>query len=214
MARKPGDPLVSAAAAPVDVSLTSKSIKSVPTSEKTPDTTHNGFSYARSLTADDIAYISTAPAMDLRERYAAEANSHRNRKADAKRSGKPFSPAISEFRDFLLLIGPMPAPGMTLDRIDNDGGYWCGRCDDCKSNEWPPNLRTATRKEQQRNRRNNVWVEYEGERRLLIELCEALGLDYKPTYKRIYELGWPVAEAVETPIGVRRKLHESPFSDN
>jgi hypothetical protein len=120
IAQTPGEPLVPAIVDPIDVSPTSKSIKSVPASEKTPDNTHDGFSYAKTLTVDDIAYIKAARGMDLRKRYVAEANSHRNMKQRAKEHGKIVSPAISEFRDFLLLIGPMPQPGMTLDRIDNN----------------------------------------------------------------------------------------------
>lgn len=51
------------------------------------------------------------------------------------------------FENFLADMGPRPE-GLTLDRKDNDKGYWCPKC-------FPPdgNCRWATRSEQNRNRR-------------------------------------------------------------
>lgn len=195
-AQKPGELLVSAPDAPVDVSLTSKSIKSVPTSEKTPDATHNGFSYARSLTADDIAYILTAPAMDLRERYVAEANSHRNRKAEAKKKGKPFSPAISDFRDFLLLIGPMPQPGMTLDRIDNDDPEYA-----------PGKVRWATKKVQNNNKSDTrVYTLSNGMKFTASQLADHFGLSTDAIRKR-GDRGWTHDEII---LGKRKSTEPEP----
>jgi hypothetical protein len=41
----------------------------------------------------------------------------------------------------------------SLDRKDNDGGYWCGRCAECTSKGWPFNVQWSTRSEQLLNQR-------------------------------------------------------------
>jgi hypothetical protein len=59
--------------------------------------------------------------------------------------GITVCPAWRDFavfaREIEAEIGPKPHPGLTLDRIDNDGNYE------------PGNVRWATRKEQQANKR-------------------------------------------------------------
>jgi hypothetical protein len=49
-------------------------------------------------------------------------------------------------------LGEKPR-GLTIDRVDNDGHYSCGRCEECQREGWPFNLRWATRSEQQKNQR-------------------------------------------------------------
>lgn len=59
----------------------------------------------------------------------------------------------SGFEAFAVDVGQCPA-GLTIDRIDNDGGYWCGKCEDCLSRGVTGmNCRWATRKEQSANQR-------------------------------------------------------------
>lgn len=48
------------------------------------------------------------------------------------------------FKNFLADVGEKPLPELTLDRINNDGNYE------------PSNIRWATRKEQQLNRKRSV----------------------------------------------------------
>lgn len=48
---------------------------------------------------------------------------------------------IESFEVFLADVGERPSPELSLDRIDNDRGYW------------PGNVRWATGSEQNRNRR-------------------------------------------------------------
>jgi hypothetical protein len=77
-----------------------------------------------------------------------------------------------DFLAFLAHAGKRPSPEHSIDRIDNDGDYR------------PGNVRWATRKEQCRNKGNNTWINYKGERRLVIDVCEELGLSYQAIMKR------------------------------
>ena len=68
---------------------------------------------------------------------------------------------------------------LTLDRIDVNGNYE------------PSNCRWITVKEQGRNKRNNIYITYEGETRCLSEWCELKGLPYDRTQRRYY-IGYPI----------------------
>lgn len=73
-----------------------------------------------------------------------------------RRCNTPWAPNFSDYggrgisickewndslEDFAEYVGPKPAEGMTIDRIDNDGNYESG------------NVKWSTQSEQQRNRR-------------------------------------------------------------
>jgi hypothetical protein len=57
------------------------------------------------------------------------------------------------FLNFVADMGER-SPGMTLDRIDVDGGYWCGRCAECVRYGRPSNCQWATAQQQARNKRS------------------------------------------------------------
>ena len=56
--------------------------------------------------------------MELRDKYPAEANCHRNMLRRAK-AGRTVHPQFYKFRDFLRAMGPRPCAQATVDRINN-----------------------------------------------------------------------------------------------
>lgn len=54
--------------------------------------------------------------------------------------------------NFIDDMGQRPV-GTTIDRIDNNDGYHCGHCEDCRAHGWVANCRWATWYEQSKNRR-------------------------------------------------------------
>lgn len=60
----------------------------------------------------------------------------------------------SDFLNFLNALGERPT-GKTLDRIDCNGSYTCGSCDQCVANGWGMNCKWSTQKQQMNNRRNS-----------------------------------------------------------
>lgn len=54
--------------------------------------------------------------------------------------------------NFAADMGPRPV-GYSAERLDNDGGYWCGRCPDCVANGRPANVEWRTWEDQANNRR-------------------------------------------------------------
>jgi hypothetical protein len=87
------------------------------------------------------------------------------------------------------LLGDKP-DGTSMDRIDNDGGYWCGECSDCLFNGYKKNIRWATFREQNINRRVAVMITIGGEKRHVSEWAKISGLEPHVIKWRM-KAGWP-----------------------
>lgn len=89
---------------------------------------------------------------------------------------------------FLESVGERPNEKLSIDRIDNNGNYSCGMCDECRENGWLLNCCWATRIEQNRNKRSphNHVITVHGVTACLSELCERFGVPYKRTKSRLY----------------------------
>lgn len=92
---------------------------------------------------------------------------------------------LNSFEAFLADMGPRP-DGMTIDRIDNEKGYYKENC------------RWATKKQQSRNVRTNTWVEIGGIRMTAKEAAEYAVVDYPTLVWRISK-GWDIDRALNTP---------------
>jgi hypothetical protein len=102
------------------------------------------------------------------------------------------------YKEFLADMSPRPN-GAELDRIDNDRGYDCGRCPDCRSRLAPVNVRWATRVTNQRNKRTSRMIECGGRTMTMANWAEEKGMDYSVLQTRLDVLGWDVALALEMP---------------
>lgn len=114
---------------------------------------------------------------------------------------------VGSFVDFYRDLGRRPR-GRSLDRINNNGNYSCGHCEECLANGWPMNVRWATSLAQARNKRNNRIIEFRGMKLCLADMAEKCGIGYFTARSRLNH-GWSVERTFNTPLlRVRnKKLH-------
>lgn len=102
-----------------------------------------------------------------------------------------MDPQWATFEQFYSDMGPIPGPRYSIDRINNDDGYF------------PWNCKWSTRREQDENRSDTHWVEVDGVRMCLTRAAEQYGLDPTVVSQRIRR-GWNDKRALETPLKVYR----------
>lgn len=81
----------------------------------------------------------------------------------------------------------VPEPKMTLERIDNNKGYS------------PENCRWATMQEQQRNRRDTVWLTFNGKTKCLADWAQTLSVSPQAIGYRLRS-GYSFEEALSKPF--------------
>lgn len=87
-----------------------------------------------------------------------------------------------KFENFYTDMGKRPK-GKTLDRINNDKGYYKENC------------RWATRKEQSNNKRNNHFITFEGKTQTMKQWAEESNINYNTFFGRI-KRGWNFKKAL------------------
>lgn len=91
-----------------------------------------------------------------------------------------------KFENFLADMGEAPK-GLSIERTNNDLGY-------CKENcIW------ATRKQQNRNKRSNLLIEFNGKTQCVSAWAEELGIHRNTLFTRLNR-GWSIEKAFMTPV--------------
>ena len=108
----------------------------------------------------------------------------------------------ASFPAFLEHVGKRPSPLYSIERLKNELGYE------------PGNVKWATDKEQARNTRRNRWIVFQGQRKLIDDWINELGLGKTTFYRAAKRL--PDDEALAYAISVRgsagRVRHPKPTS--
>lgn len=90
------------------------------------------------------------------------------------------------FIHFLEDMGEKPK-GLSIDRIENDLGYFKENC------------RWATQKEQSRNQSSNHLITFNGKTQCITDWAEETGINKRTFYTRV-RLGWSIEKIFNTPV--------------
>lgn len=82
---------------------------------------------------------------------------------------------------------------LTIDRIDNDKGYY------------PENCRWVKNSKQSANRKSNHYITYNGQTKTISEWAKILNIERAALSRRINQLGWSIEKALTTPPRKREK---------
>lgn len=99
--------------------------------------------------------------------------------------GIKYDPKWESFTEFWKDMGESYNEELTLERVDNNGGYNKDNC------------RWATVKEQSNNRRNNRFIEIDGVTKTLSQWSDDAGIRYGTLVQRINVYKWPIKKALE-----------------
>ncbi len=96
-----------------------------------------------------------------------------------------------KFENFAEDMLPTYKEGLSIDRTDNNSGYFSENC------KW------ITHKENSRNTRMCKYIKYKGVQYCYSALEEKMGLTKGVIHHRL-RLGWTIEKAAETPVGKKR----------
>lgn len=133
---------------------------------------------APSSVPQHIRDIETLKLSELKQAYQKEHTSWRSRKTYALKVGIAFHPPWNDFRNYLRELGPIPADGYTLDKINPKKGYV------------PENVRWASKETQTHNRHNTIWLTNDGKRLPLGVWAKKTGQP-ESTLRNRRNRGWP-----------------------
>lgn len=124
--------------------------------------------------------------------YEAHTRCTNNKRPEWKNyGGRGIQFKLGTFKEFAAAMLDTWFKGAWLDRTDNNGHYEYG------------NIKWTTPKEQGKNRRDNVWYEYDGKTLIMADWARELGIGARALQLEVRK--WGVAEAIER-IKKRRGL--------
>ncbi len=99
-----------------------------------------------------------------------------------------------KFENFLTDMCNRPGKGYSIDRINNNKGYYKENC------------RWISRKENSRNSRKNKLFTYNGKTQCISAWAEEYHIGPKTLWYRLYGLNWPIEKALTFPLRGRPKM--------
>lgn len=99
-----------------------------------------------------------------------------------------------KFENFFEDMGPRPTPEHSIDRIENDKGYYKENC------------RWATDLEQGNNKTNNIFIEYNGEKLSMAQWGVKTGFKEHVISWRLKK-GWSPERIINTPVRFKKPNH-------
>lgn len=103
-----------------------------------------------------------------------------------------------DFLVFLKSLGRRPSKAHSLERINNDLGYFEG------------NVKWGTKDEQSNNRRTNRVIEFEGEHKTIAQWAAQVGLSRAVIHYRL-KRGWSIKDALSRPVS-KKTAHKMAFT--
>lgn len=126
----------------------------------------------------------------MKERCAGSDRKHR--KAYSDRGIRVCDRWLNSFAAFFADMGARPGADYTIERDDVNGNYEPGNC------RWIP------ASEQGANTTRTIYIDVDGTRQRLIEVCRERGLSYAVVRGRLVN-GWPIEKALSTPVRAKKR---------
>ena len=101
---------------------------------------------------------------------------------------------INSFDKFYIDMGPRPSKYHSIERLNNDEGYYKENC------VW------VDRKTQNNNKRNNIYITYLGQTKTLSQWSEIIGIPYQTLFSRVRRK-WDHEKTITTTI--RKKMNSN-----